>query len=79
MSPIELLFILFIFALPFVFAIASATIAKRKGYNQVVFGLLGFFFSIFGLILILVLPDRSKSREVDAASLQAEQGAHGDS
>ena len=65
--------------MPFAFAFGCAKIAKRKGYNEIVFGLLGFFLSIFGLILILVLPDRSKPREVDLPSERSEQDAHADS
>jgi hypothetical protein len=61
MSPLELLVVL-IFALPVAFAVASAMIAKRKGYNEIGFGLLGFFLSIFAPTLILVLPDRYKPR-----------------
>jgi energy-coupling factor transporter transmembrane protein EcfT len=76
MSPLELLIFLFIFVLPIGFAIACARIAKRKGYSEVGFGLLGFFLSIFALILVLVLPDRRKPRD---ASEMSEQDAQADS
>ncbi len=76
MSSLELFIVLFIFVLPIGFAIACATIAKRKGYSEIGFGLLGFFFSIFALILVLVLPDRRKPRD---ASVMAEQDAQADS
>ena len=47
MGPLELLIVLLIFALPVGFAIACAMVAKRKGYSEIGFGLLGFFFTIF--------------------------------
>jgi hypothetical protein len=75
MSPLELLVALFIVALPIGFAIACAMIAKRKGYSEIGFGLLGFLFSIFALIVILVLPDRRKPRDVSGLS---DQDAHAD-
>jgi hypothetical protein len=79
MGPLELLVVLLIFTLPVGCAVASAMIAKRKGYNEIGFGLLGFFFSIFALILILVLPDRSKPREVVLLNGRSDEDPHADS
>jgi len=37
-------------------AILSGLIAKTKGYSALLFAVLGFFFSIITLIVILVIP-----------------------
>ena len=58
------------------FAYACAKIAQSKGYNAILFGVLGYFFSIIVLIVVLVLPDRRKPPEVSGLS---EQDAHADS
>ena len=58
------------------FAYACAKIAQGKGYNAILFGILGYFFSIIVLIVVLVLPDRRKPPEVSGLP---EQGAHADS
>ena len=44
----------------FIFTIACAVIARIKGYSAVLFGILGFFFSIVTLIIVLVLPRRRR-------------------
>ena len=41
-----------------VFAILSGWIAGRKGHSAVLWGILGFFFTIITLIIVLVLPRR---------------------
>ncbi len=41
-----------------VFAFACAAIADKKGRSRVLYGILGFFFSIITLIVVLVLPRR---------------------
>ena len=47
---------LFSFIIAVIFAWICATLAARKGYSPVIFGILGFFFFIITLIVILVLP-----------------------
>jgi len=37
-------------------AVICALIAKSKGYSAILFAVLGFFFSIITLIVILVIP-----------------------
>ncbi len=44
----------------FIFTIACAIIAKIKGYSAILFGILGFFFSIVTLIIVLLLPRRRR-------------------
>ncbi|GAC1601811.1 MAG: hypothetical protein NVS3B21_29650 [Acidimicrobiales bacterium] len=39
-------------------ALICAVVAKGKGYSAVLFGILGFFFSIITLIVVLVIPKR---------------------
>jgi hypothetical protein len=62
-----------------VFAYACAKIAQSKGYNAILFGVLGYFFSIIVLIVVLALPDRRKAREVTLPSGRSEQDVHADS
>jgi sugar phosphate permease len=40
-------------------AILCGVIAKSKGYSALLFAILGFFFSIITLIVVLVLPKKS--------------------
>jgi hypothetical protein len=42
----------------FIFVIICALVAKAKGYSAILFAVLGFFFSIITLIIVLVLPRR---------------------
>jgi len=42
-------------------AVVCALIAKSKGHSAVLFGILGFFFSLITLIVILVVPRRGAS------------------
>jgi hypothetical protein len=37
------------------------TIAAKKGHNAVLFGILGFFFSIITLIVVLVIKPKASS------------------
>ena len=37
-------------------AVICAVVAKGKGYSALLFGILGFFFSIITLIVVLVIP-----------------------
>lgn len=39
-------------------AAACYMLAKNKGYSPILFGVLGFFFSIITLIVVLVLPKK---------------------
>lgn len=41
--------------------------AEKKGYSVAGFGLMGFFLSIIGLIIALILPDRKAQRTFQAA------------
>ncbi len=41
-------------------AILCGLIAKAKGYSAILFAILGFFFSIITLIVVLVIPRRSR-------------------
>jgi len=41
-------------------AVVCALIAKSKGHSAVLFGILGFFFSIITLIVILVIPPEKR-------------------
>ncbi len=47
-----------VFALIYGLLVASlcAFLAKRKGYSVVLFGILGFFFSLITLIVLLFIP-----------------------
>ena len=38
-----------------------AMLAGRKGYSPVLFGILGFFFFIITLIVVLVIPNKNKA------------------
>jgi len=38
-----------------------AALAARKGYSPVLFGILGFFFVIITVIVVLVIPDKNAS------------------
>ena len=38
-----------------------AALAGRKGYSPVLFGILGFFFFIITLIVVLVIPNKNKA------------------
>jgi len=49
------------FIVAVIFAWICATLAARKGYSPVVFGILGFFFFIITLIVVLVLPRKQGS------------------
>jgi hypothetical protein len=40
-------------------AILCAVIAKAKGYSALLFAILGFFFSILTLIVVIVIPRRT--------------------
>ncbi|PZS15014.1 MAG: deoxyribodipyrimidine photolyase [Pseudonocardiales bacterium] len=39
-------------------AVLCAFIARSKGYSAILFAVLGFFFSIITLIVVLVIPKR---------------------
>lgn len=43
----------------FIFAIACSLIAEKKGYNQIIWFLLGVLFGIFSLGVIIFLPDKN--------------------
>jgi len=42
-------------------AILCAVIGKSKGYSAILFGLLGLLFSIITLIVVVVIPRRSRA------------------
>ncbi len=37
-------------------AVICAVVAKSKGYSAILFGILGLFFSIITLVVVLVIP-----------------------
>ena len=41
-------------------AVICAAVAKGKGYSALLFGILGFFFSILTLIVVLVIPRKNR-------------------
>lgn len=41
-------------------AVLCAIVAKTKGYSALLFAVLGFFFSIITLIVVLVIPRRTR-------------------
>jgi predicted PurR-regulated permease PerM len=45
-----------------IFAVVCGLLARRKGRNTALFAVLGFFFSLITLIVLLILPSRSGSR-----------------
>ena len=45
-----------------VFAVVCYMFTVRKGYNPILFAILGFFFSLITFIVILVLPDKNKQK-----------------
>jgi hypothetical protein len=47
------------FAVDVLLACACASVARSKGRSTVLWGVLGFLFSIFTLIVIALLPRRS--------------------
>ncbi len=40
-------------------AVICALVAGSKGYSAILFGILGFFFSIITLVVVLVIPRRN--------------------
>jgi hypothetical protein len=44
-----------------VFAFACAAIASGKGRSRALFGILGFFFSIITLIVVLIVPSKTRA------------------
>ena len=42
-------------------AVICALVAKAKGYSAVLFAVLGLFFSIITLIVVLVIPRRTRA------------------
>lgn len=51
---------LFGLLLAIILAVACSTIARGKGRGPVVWAILGFFFGIIALVIILVLPRRDR-------------------
>jgi hypothetical protein len=45
-----------------IFAVICGLVASRKGRNTALFAVLGFFFSIITLVVLLILPSKSGSR-----------------
>ncbi len=45
-----------------IFAIASAMISEKKGYNQVLWFILGIVFGIFALAVVIFLPTKNESK-----------------
>lgn len=52
----------FVFIGSIIAAILCAIIAKAKGRSAILFGVLGLFFSILTLIVVLVIPSRRNQR-----------------
>lgn len=50
---------IFALILDIIVAIACGTIAKGKGYSAILFGVLGFFFSLITLIVVVVIPRKN--------------------
>jgi hypothetical protein len=48
-------------AIQITIAVVCYRIAEGKGRSGVLWGVIGFLFTIIGLIVILVLPDKSRS------------------
>lgn len=44
-------------------AVITAGIADTKGYNGFIWGIIGFLIGVFGIIIILLIPDKRKERE----------------
>ena len=49
------------FAVAIFCAYACAAIAARKGYSPLLFAILGLFFFFITLIVLLILPDKSRT------------------
>jgi MFS family permease len=56
----------FLLALTVLPVLLAARIAKRKGYNQVVFMVVGLVLGFLGVILAAVLPTTKKQKQLDA-------------
>jgi hypothetical protein len=50
--------ILFVIFADIIVAIICAVVAKAKGYSAILFAILGLFFSIITLIMVVVIPRR---------------------
>jgi hypothetical protein len=44
-----------------VFAFACSAIANGKGRGRILWGILGFFFSLITLIVVLIIPKKHRS------------------
>jgi hypothetical protein len=44
-----------------VFAFACSAIANGKGRGRILWGILGFFFSLITLIVVLIMPKKHRS------------------
>lgn len=49
-------------------AYASTNIAREKGYEPLLYGVLGFCLGVIGLIVALVIPDKSNKGLTDSAT-----------
>ena len=67
-QTIDVALILFFYIIPLIlcisFAIICSSIAQSKGRSSLGWGLLGFFFGLFGIILIAVASDLEKERKM---------------
>ena len=69
LGPMELLLLVFIGV---AFAIPSGILASKKGYSYAAFAALGFFFTLIGLIVAAVIPDKnSEMLRKDASAAEA--------
>lgn len=58
----QIMFIILVIAI--IFGIVCKNIAKDKGYSEIGFFFLGFFFPIIGLIIALCLNDKNAQNEI---------------
>jgi MFS family permease len=56
----------FLLALTVLPVLLAGRVAKRKGYNQVLFMVVGLVLGFLGVILAAVLPTTKKQKQLDA-------------
>lgn len=68
MGSFELGSILFALVITLGFAGLCAWLARAKGRDAIVWGILGFFFSVLALIVLLIIPKRTKTESSHRAA-----------
>lgn len=58
MGILEATMIIVAILIPLGFAVLCAKIAKSRGRDPILYGILGFFFSVLVLTLLLIFPER---------------------